>query len=96
MKKNILLTAVALALSLSWVGCNKSGKLNKTSEHKVPSGPVELKLKWPVGERIVQDMDMKMNMEFSIPGRPAPMETGHEHGARIRAYGVEGNPRRRT
>jgi hypothetical protein len=87
MNKNTLLIAVTLALSLSWVGCNKSGKLHKRSEFKAPSGPVELKLKWPVGERIVQDMDMKMNMEFSIPGRPAPMKQdttlGQEYGLTV-------------
>jgi len=87
MKKNILLTAVALALSLSWVGCNKSGKLNKPSDLKAPGGPVELKPKWPLGEHIVQDMDMKMNMELSIPGRPAPMKQdmtlGQEYGLAV-------------
>jgi hypothetical protein len=74
-------------LSLSWVGCNKSGKLDKRSEFKAPGGPVELKLKWPVGEHIVQDMDMKMNMELSIPGRPAPMKQdmnlGQEYGLTV-------------
>jgi hypothetical protein len=74
MNKNILPITLTLALSLSWVGCNKSGKLEKTSTFRAPSGPVELKLKWPVGERIVQDMDMKQNMELSIPGQPDPMK----------------------
>jgi hypothetical protein len=74
MKKNLLLFGLTIALGFSGAGCNKSGKLNKPSELKPPSGPVELKLKWPLGERIVQDMDMKMNMEFSIPGRPVPMK----------------------
>ena len=87
MNKNTLLIVVTLALSLSWVGCNKSGKLDKRSEFKAPGGPVELKLKWPVGEHIVQDMDMKMNMELSIPGRPAPMKQdmnlGQEYGLSV-------------
>ena len=87
MNKNTLLIVVTLALSLSWVGCNKSGKLDKHSEFKAPSGPVELKLKWPVGEHIVQDMDMKMNMELSLPGRPAPikqdMNLGQQYGLTV-------------
>jgi hypothetical protein len=87
MNKNTLLIAIILALSLSWVGCNKSGKLNTKSEFKAPSGPVELKLKWPVGERIEQDMDMKQNMELSIPGKPGPtkqdMNMGQEYGLTV-------------
>src|SRR5664280_2461542 len=74
MNKNILLTAVALALSLSWVGCNKSGKLDAVSTFKTPSGPVELKLKWPLGERIVMNMDMKQNMEMIMPNQPGSMK----------------------
>jgi hypothetical protein len=74
MKKNLILIATVLALSLPWVGCNKSGKLAQPSTFTPPSGPVELKVKWPQGEHIVQDMDMKMNMELSVPGQPAPMK----------------------
>jgi hypothetical protein len=70
MKKNSLLIIVTLALSLSGMGCNKSGKLDTTSKFTAPSGPVELKLKWPVGERVVQDFDMKMNMEITVPNQP--------------------------
>ncbi len=74
MKKNLVLIATTLALSLPWVGCNKSGKLNQSSTFTPPNGAVELKLKWPQGERIVQDMDMKQKMEISIPGQSAPMK----------------------
>jgi hypothetical protein len=74
MKKNILLITVTLALALSWVGCNKAGKLDKASTFEAPSGPMELKLKWPVGERVVQNFDMKMNMEISVPNQPGPIK----------------------
>jgi hypothetical protein len=90
MNKNILLITVALALSLSGVGCNKSGKLDKGSTFKATSGPVELKLKWPVGQRVVQSFDMKQSAEISIPARSH--EAGHDHGAGIWAYGVKGKP----
>ena len=71
MKKHILLITVTLALGLSWVGCNKSGKLDTVSKFTAPAGPVELKLKWPVGERVVQKIDMKMNVEISVPNQPS-------------------------
>jgi len=74
MNKNLLLTGATLALSLTLVGCNKSGKLGESSTFTTPTGPVELKLKFPQGERIVQDMDMKQTSEISIPGQPAPMK----------------------
>jgi hypothetical protein len=87
MNKNLVLIGTTLALSLTWVGCNKSGKLAKSSSFTPPSGPVELKLKWSQGERIVQDMDMKQSMEFSIPGQPAPMKQdmtmGQEYGLTV-------------
>ncbi|MGD1083433.1 MAG: DUF6263 family protein [Verrucomicrobiota bacterium] len=74
MNKNLFLIAAALALALPWAGCGKSDKLNKPSAFATPSGPVELKLKWPPGERIVQDMDMKQSMELTVPGQPAPIQ----------------------
>ena len=74
MNKNTLLIAVALTLSLSLVGCNKAGKLDKRSEFKTPSGPVELKLKWPLNERVVMNMDMKQNMEMTMPNQPGSMK----------------------
>ncbi len=87
MNKNLMLTATVLALSLSWMGCNKSGKLSEASTFKTPAGAVELKLKWPQGERIVQDMEMKQSMEFAIPGQPAPMKQnmtmGQEYGLTV-------------
>jgi hypothetical protein len=92
MKKNLILIATALALSLPWVGCNKSGKLAQPSTFKTPSGPVELKLKWPQGERIVQDMDMKMNMEISIPGRPVPMKQDMAMGQGYQLTVLKENP----
>src|SRR5664280_517468 len=74
MNKKTLLIAVALTLSLSWVGCNKSGKLDTKSEFKAPSGPVELKLKWPQGECVVMDTEMKQNMEIFLPNQPGSMK----------------------
>jgi hypothetical protein len=87
MNKNLILIVTALALSLPWVGCNKAGKLAQPSAFKSPAGPVVLKLKWPQGERILQDMDMKQNMEISMPGQPGPMKQdmtmGQEYGLTV-------------
>jgi len=74
MNKKLLLITTLLAASLPWLGCNKSGKLNDKSTFKTPTGPVELKVKWSLHERVVQDLDMKMTMEMAIPGQPAPMK----------------------
>lgn len=85
MNKNLLLLAAAVALLLPGMGCNKSGKLAQPSTFKAPSGPVELKLKWPVGERIEQDMDMKQTMEMTLPGQAGPMKQEMTMG---QAYGL--------
>lgn len=94
MRKNLVLIVTALALSLSWVGCNKSGKLNERSTFKPPAGPVELKLKWPKGERIVQDMDMTMKMEVSMPGQAEPMKQdmnmGQQYGLTVVKQNLDG------
>jgi hypothetical protein len=74
MNKNIFLITAALASSLFWVGCNKSGKLNKASTFTPPAGAVELKLKWPVGECIVMDTDTKQNTEIFMPNQPGSMK----------------------
>src|ERR1700690_1544882 len=59
MNKKIILLTATLASALLWVGCNKSGKLNTPSQSPAPSGPVELKAKWPLGEHVVQSLDLK-------------------------------------
>lgn len=87
MNKNLLLIGATLALSLTLVGCNKSDKLGESSTFTTPTGPLELKLKFPQGERIVQDMDMKQTSEISIPGQPAPTKQdttmGMEYGLTV-------------
>ena len=87
MNKNLILIATALALCLPQVGCNKSGKLNQPSTFTPPTGPVELKVKSPQGERIIQDTDMKQDMEFALPGQPTPMKQemtmGQEYGLTV-------------
>ena len=85
MKKPLLLMAALLGLGMAWTGCNKAGKLNEKSEFIPPTGPMEFKLKWPQGERIEQDMDLKTTSETSIPGQAAPMKQDVGVG---QAYGL--------
>lgn len=74
MNLKYLLPIVALILGLAGAGCNQAGKLREQSTFKTPTGPAPLKLKWPQGERVVQDMDMKMDNEITVPGQPNPMQ----------------------
>ena len=92
MNKNPVLIGATLALSLTLVGCNKSGKLGESSTFTTPTGPVELKLKWPQGERIVQDMDLKQTSEISIPGQPAPMTQDTTMGMEYGLTVLQANP----
>lgn len=73
MSKNLLIISAALASSLAWLGCGKSDKLAQHPAFTPPSGATELKLKWPKGEQIVEEMDIKETSEISIPGRSVPI-----------------------
>jgi hypothetical protein len=61
--------------------------LNENSTFKPPSGPVELKLKWPVGQRAIQNLEVKMNMEITGQGLPGPikqdMVLGEKYGLHV-------------
>lgn len=92
MKKNLVLITTVLALSLAWVGCNKSGKLNEHSVFKAPSGPVELKLKWPLGERIEQDLDLKQKSEILLPPPAGPMKQDTTMGQSYGLTVLQANP----
>jgi hypothetical protein len=72
--------AVTLTICLPLLGCKKSETTQTQSEKAaaervaIPSGPVELKLKWTVGSRIEQRMDVVQNSEIFIPRMPKPMK----------------------
>jgi len=87
MNRNLLSTIVPLVMIFAGAGCNKSGKLNTPSKFTTPTGPMELKLKWPQGERVVQSMEMKTKLETSVPGQPAPvkqdMTMGQKHALKV-------------
>jgi hypothetical protein len=54
------------------VEASAKGVASTLAEFKPPTGPVELKMKWPAGARIVREMDLKQNMEIYTPGKPEP------------------------
>ena len=94
MNKKLLLLTVTLTSALLWVGCNKSGKLNESSTFKPPAGPMELKAKWPLGEHVVQSMEIKQNAEISLPNQPNPMEQdmtlGQKYGLTVLKENADG------
>ncbi len=94
MNKNAFLITVALASGLFWAGCGKAGKLDRASTFATPTGPLELKLKWPAGEHVVESFDMKLNMELSVPNQPAPLQRditlGQEFGLTVLNYTAGG------
>jgi hypothetical protein len=73
MNKQHLFSIAVATLVMVGAGCNKAGKLSESSKFTPPAGPVELKLKWTPGERVVQDMDVKTKTDINMPGQPAPM-----------------------
>src|ERR1039457_5114367 len=87
MNKNRFLITATLVSCLFWVGCDKSGKLNTASTFKPPSGPVELKAKWPLGEHVIQNMEIKQTADIAIPNQPNPMKQeltmGHRYGLTV-------------
>jgi hypothetical protein len=89
-----LWAALAITVSITAIGCNKSGKLNEPSTSPAPTGPVELKLKWTVGEKILQSMDMKMKNEMNMPNQTEPMkqdmEIGQDYGMTVMAAQPDG------
>jgi hypothetical protein len=87
-----LLPIVALILGLAGAGCNKAGKLREQSTYKTPTGPVLLKVKWPQGERVVQDTDMKINNEITVPGQPNPMQQNMTMGQKYALTVLKENP----
>ncbi len=92
MNKAYFSPMIALAVALAVAGCNKSGKLNEKSKTPLPTGPVALKLKWTPNERIVQNMDMKMQTETAIPGQPAPMQQNMTMGQKYALTVLKENP----
>jgi len=93
MKRSTYLLGALLLVGLAGLGCNKAGKLGEHSkESKPPAGPVEFKLLWPLGERVEQDMDLKMKMDINVPGQPATMHQDMSMGQNYGLTVLQANP----
>jgi hypothetical protein len=79
----------ALALGVCLTGCGKSGGDDAATS---TNGPVELKMKWPVGRQLVQEMDMKDSSEFRLPKEPAPRQQEMSSGQQYRLTVVQAEP----
>ena len=69
-------------------------KLEQPSTFTPPAGPMELKLKWVPGARIVEEMDMKQNMAIQKPDQPEParqeMSMGYQYSFEVLQETPEG------
>lgn len=53
---------------------------------------MELKLKWPLGEHVVQNMDMKATTETAVPGQPQPMQQNMTMGQKFSMTVLKADP----
>ena len=87
MKKNLILISLLLAAGLTFSGCKKSTVIKETTS--APTGAVELKLKWPVGRSMVQNMDVRHTGELNVPHQPNPIKQdlsmGQKYALTVRA-----------
>src|SRR6267142_1779909 len=87
MKKTIVALAIGVAVGLPIPGCKKSedSKTTATASGDTVSKTddrVELKLKWPVGNRYIQRMDIVQSSEMTVPQAPQPVKQDVTMGGR--------------
>jgi hypothetical protein len=83
MKRTLLAFLLCAAVAMPFCGCKKSESggtpppSGKPADKRAPSAPtetVELKMKWPVGNRYIYRMESDQNVQFKMPGMPKPMQ----------------------
>ena len=79
MKKIALLLSLCVVAGCVMPGCSKSKDAgsksgNESSGAASASGPVELKLKWTVGKKYVQRMEMTQSSKMTLPGAAKPTQ----------------------
>ncbi len=92
MNSKLLSAVAAVALAIVVTGCNRSGKLSTASHFTPPSGPMKLELKWPQGERIVQDLVLTQAMVITVPGRLEPLKQNVILGEKYSLTVLNANP----
>src|SRR6266446_4136019 len=80
MKTSIAIFSLCLTLLLPLTGCKKSGESGAQSGgpaaggSRRPDEAARLQIKWPVGNRYVERMELKQNSEMVMPQMPQPMK----------------------
>src|SRR5438445_709702 len=80
MKTNIAAFSICLTLLVPLAGCKKSGQSGGNSGSPAAAGSrspdeaARLQIKWPVGNRYVERMELKQNSEMVMPQMPQPMK----------------------
>ena len=75
MKNQVCLISAALALSFALAGCKPKTEWSQPpTAQTAPSGPTELKLKFPVGGQMVRSIDVQSAFEFTVPGNPGSLK----------------------
>ena len=92
MNHKLLFPVAAMALILAGAGCHKAGKLAEASQAPLPTGPMELKLKWPQGERVVQSMDLTTKSATIVPGQSQAMQQNMIMGQKYALTVLKENP----
>lgn len=87
MKKHNLLIITLLVLAVVESGCGNKANKVAVETRTAPAGPVELKLKWPLGRHGTQSMDIQQHSETVVPGMPQPvvqdMTSGQDFSLRV-------------
>jgi len=79
--RRVSLIIILVALSVSWFGCHKSEA--PIVAGPPPTGPVELKIKWPINRYIRQNVDVQQTIETFVPGLPAPIKQDTRIGQEV-------------
>ena len=80
MKTTFAIFSLCLTLLLPLTGCKKSGESGAQSGgpaaggSRRPDEAARLQIKWPVGNRYVERMELKQNSEMVMPQMPQPMK----------------------
>ncbi|MDB6124953.1 MAG: hypothetical protein JWQ71_3946 [Pedosphaera sp.] len=81
-KLTMVVSLVAATGCILLAGCSKSKEAKSESKSGTEKAtaeqsnePVELKVKWQVGKRYLQRMDMTQGTESSVPNMPQPVKT---------------------
>src|SRR5436190_13210521 len=78
--KRVPLIIVLITLAFCF-GCHKSEK--PIVAGPAPTGPVELKIKWPLNRYIKQDMNVQQTVETFVPNMPAPIKQEMNIGQQV-------------